>query len=297
MTIGTTASEANTLLYVAEAKGYFVDSGLDVTIKTYTSGKAAVDGMLKGDVDVATATEFAFVGNVFNGDAVRAIGVINRSVGEYLLARPDQGINSLADLVGKRIGVPMKSRPEFALGRFLFLNGIDTARVTLVDVPVDKSVDALAKGDVDAVASWQPYIDQAQAALGGKAPVWPVQNGQPSYNGLVCTAGWTAQHPDLINKLLKAVVQAEGYNLGHPDQVKAIVEARLGRDAAYIDSVWPDYQFSVFLDQSLIVAMEDEARWEISSGLAAGKQVPNFTSYIYTEALAKVKPGSVTVIR
>jgi NitT/TauT family transport system substrate-binding protein len=45
--------------------------------------------------------------------------------------------------------------------------------------------------------------------------------------------------------------------------------------------VWSQNQFSLSLDQSLIVAMEDEARWMIKNSLTGEKQVPDFADYIH----------------
>lgn len=54
--------------------------------------------------------------------------------------------------------------------------------------------------------------------------------------------------------------------------------------------------FSLSLDQSLILTMEDEARWMIKNNLTAEREIPDFRDYIYTRGLDDVKPGSVSVI-
>ena len=54
---------------------------------------------------------------------------------------------------------------------------------------------------------------------------------------------------------------------------------------------------SFSLDQSLITAMEDEARWMIKNNLTTEKQVPDFLNYIYVDGLKAVKPGAVNIIR
>ncbi len=66
---------------------------------------------------------------------------------------------------------------------------------------------------------------------------------------------WLLEHRDLVKWVLKSLVQAEDFLMIHPDQAKATVRKRLSYDEAYIDSVWPDNQFYLSLDQSLIVAM------------------------------------------
>lgn len=297
LTIGTTGSEVNTLLYLAQEQGYFKNNGLDVTLKVYASGQAAIDGMQHNEVQMATGTEYAFAGNVLAGVDVRYFGTIGRFTGEFLVARNDRGIKDLTDLKGKTIGVPMKSRPQFALGRFLDLNKIDSSLLTLVNVSVDKSADALASGQVDAVATWQPYINRIKTRMGNSLVLWSIQNDQPSYNGMIGLGAWTTAHSDTVNRVLRALVQAQSYYEAHSDSTKTIIEKRLNLDANYIAEVWSDYQFQVSLDQPFIIALEDESRWLISNNLTSSKTVPDFLQYIYPDALKAVKPEVVNIIR
>jgi len=69
----------------------------------------------------------------------------------------------------------------------------------------------------------------------------------------------------------------------------------LNLDQISLDAVWTQYNFSLSLDQPLILAMEDEARWAIGNGLTDEKTVPNFLNYIYTDALKAVKPEGVMI--
>ena len=63
-----------------------------------------------------------------------------------------------------------------------------------------------------------------------------------------------------------------------------------------VATVWSDNQFSLSLDQSLLVAMEDEGRWMIANNMTTEKTLPNFREFIYTKGLEEVKPESVNVI-
>jgi NitT/TauT family transport system substrate-binding protein len=297
VSVGTTTSEANALIFIAQDQGYFAEHGLQVTHTLYPSGVAALDGLFGGQVELATGSEFAFVGRVLDGQQIRALAAINRSSIEYLVARVDRGIRTLADLPGKTVGVPLKSRPEFALDRYLYLRGIDTAGITRVDVPVDQSVDALVGGRVDAVAAWQPYIHEIRAQMGDRVVAWSVQDDQPSYTLLMAGAGWTAAHSDTAARFLAALAQAEQYLSDHPDAVRAALAARLDRDPGYMAAVWPDYDFGLVLDQALIVAMEDQARWMIANGLTGARQPPNLMPYIDSTGLEAAKPGAVSLIR
>ena len=54
---------------------------------------------------------------------------------------------------------------------------------------------------------------------------------------------------------------------------------------AYADKVWSQNQFSLSLDQSLLLAMQDEAQWLISNNLTNATVVPNFIDYMYVDGL------------
>jgi len=295
--LGTTSSEVNALILIAQDLGYFASNGLNVAQTTYPSGVAALDGLFDGEVDLATGSEFAFVNRVLAEQDICTIGAISRSSIEYLVGRVDRGIEALADLEGKTLGVPLGSRPEFALSRFLYLHGIDATAVTLVDVPVNRAVDALANGEVDAVTAWQPYIDRIQERMGDEVVRWSVQQGQPSYTLLMCRGEWAGDHGELLTRFLTALVQAESYIVHNPEAARAAIQQRLGYDADYMASVWPDYSFSVMLDQALVVAMEDQARWIITNDLDTDRQTPDFLDYVYFDGLETVKPEAVNVIR
>ncbi len=101
----------------------------------------------------------------------------------------------------------------------------------------------------------------------------------------------------MLRRLMKSLDQAENYIVSHQDEAKAIVRRRMNFDVTYMESLWPRYQFALSLDQSLITAMEDEARWMIKNKLTQEKKVPNFLNYIYVDALKAIKPEAVNIIR
>jgi len=141
------------------------------------------------------------------------------------------------------------------------------------------------------------FIDQIQERLANNTVLWSAQSSQNGYYVIACWDDWAVSHPDQINRLLKSLSQSEDYFISHPAEAKAIVQKRLNYDDSYIVSIWPEHQFSLLLDQSLILAMEDEARWMINNNLTKEKNVPDFLDYIYEDDLKAIKPEAVNIIR
>jgi NitT/TauT family transport system substrate-binding protein len=294
--IGTLPNETNSLLYVANDQQYFGANGLNLTFRNYASGLADAKAVLNGEVDIGVATEFIVAELALENASLYVLGTNCKFSSFFLVARADEGINNVSDLRGKTIGVAFGTIAQFYLGRFLELNNLDINDVTLVNVPLGATQKPLENRTVNAVITLQPYVNQIQVSLGNKVIVWQAQSEQIGYNDLVCTQNWAKQHPDLIVRFLKSLTQAENYIILHQNQSIAIVTKTLNYTNAYLPTVWSNYQFTVSLDQSQIIAMQDESIWVIQNNLTNATTVPNFINYLYTNGLESVKPNAVNII-
>lgn len=299
ITIGYSPFEQNALLWIAEDQHFFEASGLNVTLRKYDTGVGSLDGMLNGEADITVGvTEFPTIGRAFKKERIRIIGTIAKIEQIYLVGRKDRGIENILDLKGKRVGTTLRTIAHFYLGRFLELHSMNMQDITLVEVKTPAEwVNAVANGDIDAIATAQPYANSAKERLGANAVVWPAQGSQPIFGLIVSTDEWIMKHPEPVSRLLKSLAKAEEYAIRNPVEAKAIVQKRLNVDAAYMETVWSQDQFLLSLDQSLILAMEDEARWMINNNLTTEKNIPDFLDYIYEDGLKAVKPETVKIIR
>lgn len=295
--LGTVPTAASALLYIAQDQHFFEVNGLNVTIRDYDTGAATTGALLKGEMDIAWVAEFPFVKRAFAKEKISIIAVIDRFDEDYIFCRKDRGIKTIADLKGEKIGIPFNTIIEFYLGRFLELHGMTVRDLTIVDVPAKKSVEAIVSGRVDGVIAWEPFVSQIRMQMADKVSAWPVQSNQPGYGTLAVRNDWIAVHPEVVNRFLKSLAQAEDYLVENPADAKAIVRKRLNYDNAITETIWSQHQFSLSLDQSLILAMEDEARWMIRNNLTGEKAVPNFLDHIYVDGLEAIKPQAVNIIR
>ena len=296
ISIGSVPLDQYVLIYVARDQGFFSANGLNVTLKDYDTGPAGIDGMEKDEVNISISAEYPFVREALNGKNISVFGSIDRFQSQVIICRRDRGIVDHPDLRGKRIGVLQGTILEFYLGRFLNLHGISLQDVHLVNIPTSQNVDAIANGSVDAVIIGDKYIEQIKERLGNNIEIWPAQSSQMGYSVMACKNSWAASHPESINRFLKSLGQAEEYTIDHPDEAKEIVQKKFNYSDEDMATVWSDNQFSLSLDQSLLVAMEDEGRWTIANNMTTEKTLPNFREFIYTKGLEEVKPESVNVI-
>ena len=295
ITLAAYAGGTGTLVYVAEDQGFFEENGLEVTIKDYESGKAAADSLLDGEADICTSADFVFVSNSFDHADLRVFGTVATAEVKELVARKDKGITTIDDLIGKKIGVTKKSGGEFALGRFLIFNALSYEDVELVDLKPNEIVEAVLNGDIDAGFTWDPNVYYIKKGLGDNAISWPGE--QDFYFVLLTKEDWIENNPAAAERFIKSVLEAEDYIKDNSEEAKEFVKNRFDYESDYIDYSWPKQEFAVILEQAMLITFEDQARWRIKQGLTDATEVPNYLYYIYMDALEKVKPEAVKIIR
>jgi NitT/TauT family transport system substrate-binding protein len=155
---------------VAIQKGWFKEAGVDVdfewfeyvpSMEAFAAGKIDAVCMTNGDALVTGAT----------GAPSKAILINDYSNGnDMVIAKP--GITSVRDLKGKKIGVEVGFVDHLLLLKALEANGLKESDVELVNIPTSEAPKALASGDVDAVAAWQPNSGQALKAVPGSTAIY-----------------------------------------------------------------------------------------------------------------------------
>lgn len=293
ITVAAVAYLTGSLIYIAENQGCFEKNGLELTIKSYQSGKAAADALIDGEADISTSADHVFVSNSFNHPDLRVLGTIATAQVKGLVARKDKGIASIDDLRGKRIGVTRKSGAEFQLAVFLVYNLLED--IELVDLEPLEMEAAISTCDVDAVFTWDPYLYKIKNELGENAISW--HGGQQFYFLLLTKKDWIKNNPIAVKRFMKSISEAENYIKGNPEESKKFVMDLFHYEPNYIAYSWPNQKFDVILSQAMMIAFDDQARWRIEQELTDAREIPNYLDYIFMDALKEVRPEAVTIVR
>lgn len=297
ISVGSDYSGYNALLWIAKDRGFAEAQGLDLHIKTHEAGLNAIAGLMADHLDLACCTEFVLVGEILNGNSdLRILGVLSSGDNNEVIARLDRGISQPRDLRGKTIAVPRKTSAEFSLGRYLALNNIAMAEVSVIDVKPLGLGEALASGKADAVLTWEPIIYDVMKKVGPNAIAWPAQQGQDLYWLLLGREKFLRNNPAAVDKLLLALKQAENFIREQPGEAQTVVAAWLNVPVSRLQSGKFPKRYELFLDQALVLALEDEARWMIHNKLTEQTQMPNFLNYFWPAPLARVVPKAVQLI-
>ena len=284
-------------VYVALVKGYFAHEGVDATLRSYPSGRDALNSVLEGKADMAIAAETPIMFAGLRGGKVAVVATIAASdKNTMIIACKDRGISSPGDLKGKKIGVSLGTNGHFFLDIFLTSHRMPKEGVRVVDLKPGEVVDALVKGDVDAISTWNLYDYRARKELGDKAVMFYGEGIYSATFSVVAAQTLVNEKPEVVKKVLRALVRASNFMARNPEESIRITAEQTKTDKVAISDLWNEYNFAVTLDQSFLTTLEDQARWAIKNKLTQATQVPNYLNFIYLDGLKVVRPEGVKVI-
>lgn len=297
--LGCETSLLPSSVWIAEKKGYFKEEGLDVKIEEFGSGKTALAAMLnEGNLDMVTVAQTPVVFNSFDRNDYAIIAAMVCSDNDVkILVRKDKGIKKPSDLKGRKVGLTEGSTGHFFLSLFLTYAGIHLSDVEIVDLEATDLPGALADGEVDAISTWEPHILNAKSQLGKKALLLPSEGIFREDFYFVAKKDFIENNPEILKSFLKAIEKGEEFIREKKEESIDIVSQRLKLDRKLVASIWDDFVFKLLLDQTILITLEDEARWVIGEGLTDKKEIPNYLEFIYTDALEDVKPEAISIIR
>jgi ABC-type nitrate/sulfonate/bicarbonate transport system substrate-binding protein len=286
-------------IFLAHQKGYFKDQGLDVSLQSsYAHGMAILEAVTSGEAQIAASSETPFMNTILKGAKICVIATTvtaNRHLA--IIARKDKGIISPQDLRNKTIGVTMGSNGEYFLDMVLQLNGLSMENIKPVNLKPYQMVETIIDGKVDAIATWNPQKFKAQKVLGKNGVTFDADELYSPLFVIVASQSYVKSNPEMIRKVLKAIYDASLFIIKNPTESYEIVSKEIQADAETIKEFAATYRFKLSLEQSLITTLENQAYWAIKNKLKTPGEIPNFLESIHVDALEKIVPENVTIIR
>jgi NitT/TauT family transport system substrate-binding protein len=275
-------------VYVADREKLFEKEGVPVTMKYSTSGKVAVDGMVAGAGVMAISGVFGAV-SAASIAPVYIVAPLSIEDGDTkLIVRP--GIQSAGDLKGKRVGYQLGTDGHLFMIRYLEKNKLAPGDVVSQNVPAEGLVAAFARGDLDAVAVWEPVAGKARAALAG-ARVLADKGVVPIYNPVSMRKDFAEGQPETARKLLKALVAANDFIKRNPDRAAEHTAAIGKMDVAEVKSLMATYTYDMTINPAFYEAMDAVAGFLAVSSITKQKADPR--KFVYDRLLREVSPALV----
>ena len=230
--------------YVAQAKGYYKDAGLDVKLNPGGPNANPVQLVASGKDDIGVTYAPTLMLAVNQDIPVKAFGAAMQKAPLAYFSLADEGITTVADLKGKTIGIQVGG--EALLQSMLNNNGLEMSDVKTTTVGSD--ITPLLQHQVDVFAAWEINLEQIAAAGDQELnKLLLFENGVKfQSNYYIATDKALDGNTEDLTKFLQASAKGWDYALAHPDEAVDIlmkVAPSLDRDLQLkqLTDYLPDY--------------------------------------------------------
>ena len=212
--------------YAAQAKGFYRDEGLDVTIREGGADRPVVATVLQGAADYGIGDSDILI-NRINGQPLVALAAIFQHTPYVIMSREDRRIRAPSDLVGARVMLS-DEQGGIQLRAMLRREGIDPARVNIV--PQSWKLEDLIEGRVDAVSAYAT-VEPAMLRARGVAPATMrgLDYGIDFYGDILFTTEKQAEvSPERTAAFLRATRKGWDYAFDNEQEIAELIAGMAG---------------------------------------------------------------------
>jgi NitT/TauT family transport system substrate-binding protein len=270
-------------VHIAEVKGFFAEEGIEVEQTSFQTVTDVNTAFISGQVDMAwlVASDLVILSESKPGlkfiYASDYSGEVDAIVGRNI-AKP-------ADLAGKKLAHEDVPYETVFVASFLESAGLSTEDVTIVSLTAADGSTALVAGDVDAVATYEPFVGNALKEGDEYQVLFTAAGTNVIVNGLAATDSLLSDRRDDVLAYLRALEKANQLIANDPAGTNQLMAKWIGvTEAEATDLLTKVDTFDVAKNKE--VAFSDSDLNVASSIDAAGKAL------VAAKKATKALPGT-----
>jgi NitT/TauT family transport system substrate-binding protein len=226
-------------IFMADAKGYFEEAGVDVEIVDGNGSTGTIQAVGSGDFDIGIAGlgVLAQARQQSGADTMIAVAGLVQKDPTSIISLEGSGIASPKDIEGKRLGTDAGNFEDGMIRAFAAANDVDMDQVEVVIINGGGDRVALLNGDVDFINGWaNPDGDKVAEMHPIEPPLLFADYGVNILgSSVIVRKDWLAENGELISGFLEALQKGEADVAANPEEALAVMmEARPDSDEAQI---------------------------------------------------------------
>jgi len=231
---------ADWLLFVARDLKLFEKAGLSPTYVKFVAGRPMIAAAQEKRIDVADLGSVPCLIGLAQGVEWAMIGISTEAAySEGIVARKDSGINTVADLRGKRIGYFRGSTSHYGIIMALRQSGIRPDQVTLLDMTPEKQLAALTNKDIDAAEVWEPWVQRMVHEANARIIATEGDSGiYTNVTGYAARRDWLRDNRETVVRFLRALLMAYDIVQKDPDIAVSTVAREMGLKESWMRTIY-----------------------------------------------------------
>jgi taurine transport system substrate-binding protein len=186
-------------------------TGYKINWRQFGGGGDVIRAMASGDVAIGEVGSTGIATAISQGMDVELFWILEDiASAEALVARNGSGVNTIADLKGKKIATPFVSTSHFQLLYALQKAGLKPTDAQILNMRPPEIAAAWGRGDIDATFIWDPVLSNVKK--NGKVLTTSgaiCKEGACTFDGLVVTRKFAKDNPEFMVALVKALAKSD----------------------------------------------------------------------------------------
>lgn len=283
-------------LWVAEEKGFFDKHGVDVELTNFNWDQDMVAALASGNLDVIAAATNTTIAAINGGADVKGFLILDLSAeADAILA--GEGVNSVADLKGKKVAFESGATSDLLMNYALKQNGMSLSDIEHVPMGASEAGLALISGQVDAAVTYEPYISAALSQGDGHKVLYTAAEKPGLISDmLIASAEWLQAHPQEAEGIIRAWDEAIAFIRENPAEGQAMIAKAVGSPMEEFEPAFKGVRLYNAAENKQILGGEfQDSVAEIGAIMQAAKPdeiktVPSPEQLLWLDALNKVAP-------
>ncbi|MDP4099255.1 ABC transporter substrate-binding protein [Paenibacillus sp. P96] len=299
--VGVRDAQISSQQIIADKLGYFKEEGLEVTNQLIESGPDIGPMVSGGSAPISIQTNFMDIILKSNGIGVKIVAPLAQIAGtQAVVGGKDLVLNSAKDLEGKTIGIPSGADVKIAIDNMAKELGVDASKIKYVNLAPSDAVVALEKGDIDAMAAWEPFITKAINAGGhflfsGTKSELPDKKGDVNWMSvhttIQVTDAYLQENPNTIKAILRALNKASDYINNNREEAIKMLAPELHLTETELTDIMSRNVYGMTADDTFLNASNGQGVMDYLMSTGNITSVPETSSYIDLSLLKEVDPS------
>ncbi|MGN7398088.1 ABC transporter substrate-binding protein [Peribacillus frigoritolerans] len=289
---------------IAEKKGYFKEEGVDVTNHLMENGPEMGSMIAGGSAPISLMSNFLSITMKASDVPIKVVAVLDQMAGtQAMVSAPGVKIKSAKDLEGLKIGMPNGAEVNYAINSMGKELGVDVSKIHFINIGPSDGLAALQKGDIDALAAWEPFITKGIQAGGeflmsGRKSNLPEKQGDVNWlsvhSTMMVTEDFLKKNPNTIKAVIRGLKKATDFINSHREEAVKILAPELHLTESELTEIMNRNKYSMEVDDTYWKESNSEGIMDYFMSVGNIKKKPDVKSYNDFSLLKEVYPELIT---
>jgi NitT/TauT family transport system substrate-binding protein len=270
--------------WIAKEKGMFDKYGIQAELVDFVEDKEVNAAFASGDMEAANLATHTAI-KLFSAGVDLKLALLEDVSTQADAILAGDGINSIADLKGKKVAYEEGTTSDLLLNYALSQNGLTIKDITPVPMPASDAGTALLTGNVPAAVTYEPYISEVIKQNSSLKMIYKAEEKPGLISDvLVLNGKWAAANPETAKSLLKVWDEALAFYNQDKTSGQSIIAKAVGSAPEDLQTAFDGVKFYSLADNQAALTGDFtttiQSVAEVSKGIGLFDTVPDLTKLV-----------------